>query len=62
MDNTTEQNDAIEFIKDNPCKDSFVNEHWRITSQEGDDNSIDLAYYWQNMYELSLTTQTPTQP
>jgi hypothetical protein len=62
---------AILFIIENPFQDDFVMRNCRVTNQEGDDNSIELAGYWidqkkivdQHLIDLSLPLQEPiTQP
>jgi hypothetical protein len=45
--NNISYQEAKEFIELWPYQDDFVCRHFRLIGFEGDDNSIDLAYYWQ---------------
>lgn len=44
--------EAKAFIEEWPDQDDFINRHYRLTSVEGDDNSIDLAYEWRIRKEI----------
>lgn len=45
--------EAVDFIKEWPSRDDFINQHFRLVGFEGDDNSIDLAYYWKVRKEIA---------
>jgi hypothetical protein len=45
---------AIDFIIENPYQDDFVNRNYHLTNQEGNDNSIELANYWSNQYDIVI--------
>lgn len=44
--------EAKETINEYPDQDEFVNKHYRLIGFEGDDNSMDLAWYWEDCKKL----------
>ena len=51
---SNDENTAIEFLIENPYQDDFVNRNYHLTNQEGGDNSIELANYWNQQYDIVL--------
>jgi hypothetical protein len=43
---------AILFILENPDKEDFIMRNCRVTNQEGDDNSMELAGYWREQNDI----------
>jgi len=49
LDNIDE---AKKLLLEYPDCESFCIENWRLTDQEGGDNSLDLSAYWHECYNF----------
>ena len=49
--------EAIDFIKQNPNRENYINEnyktYWNYTIDEPDDDSVQLSDEWDENYEIA---------